>query len=111
MALHANKFVKTMLATLLVGIYFTGTYSDFKGSSFVRVNACTGFNTTSEISAPNLLSCSQFCLLSPVCEAFTYLGDTRRCLLHGVQLVDGGCKNTAVHSNKVSAWYCAYNTF
>ena len=111
MTLLANKFVKTMLATLLVGSVITGTYSDFMVSSFVRLNACTFRNTTSELSAPSLLSCSQFCLLYPVCEAFTYLGDTRRCLLHGVQLVDGGCKNTSVHFNKVSAWYCAHNTF
>ena len=102
MTLFANIYVKTMLVTLLAGIFITGTYSDFMASSFLRVNACPGFNTNSDLSASSLLSCSQFCFLSPVCEAFTYLGgDTRRCLLHGVQLVDGGCRNTSVHFNKV----------
>ena len=106
MTLFANVFAKTTITTLLVAVVLRGTYGDFKESSFVSVNACTVRDTISELSAPSLLSCSQFCLLSSACEAFTYLGgDTRRCLLHGVQLVDGGCKNTHKHFNKVSAWY------
>ena len=103
MKLFANIFVKTMLPIFLVAFSLSGTYSNFMTSSYVKVNACTVGKTISDLSAPSLLSCCNFCAHTKGCEAVTYLGmETRRCLLHAVQLVDGGCKNTSEHFNKVS---------
>ena len=101
-----TMFAKTVIATLLVAVFLSGTYCDFKVSSFVSVDTCILSDTIAELSAPSLLSCCNFCVHSKGCEAVTYLGmETRRCLLHGVQLVDGGCKTTSEHFNIVSAWY------
>ena len=109
MNLFANIFVKTMLPIFLGAFFLSGTYSNFMTSSFVKVAACTLEKTISDLSAPSLLSCCNFCVHSKGCEAVTYLGmETRRCLLHGVQLVDGGCKTTSEHFNKVSTVHVNY---
>ena len=98
-----------MLPIFLVAMFLSGTYSNFVAFTFVKVNACTLENTTSDLSAPSLMACSRFCAQSEACEAVTYLGvDTQRCLLHGVQLVDGGCKYNSEHFNKVSIVHVNY---